>query len=152
RTRSEAAYRVRTDSETYRNYTGEEIQGWIDDKDAQLNQTGINGAHQLGKGLIQHVRDAVAIYSSDLARSYDTAKIVAGYYETKLPIYKCHGKWDTMSPKIRDEYCLQYYKVHEKELKIKNDRFAKRKIDPLALGEIELKLPDSVCRDIRSIR
>lgn len=136
-------------SETHRNHKGQEIQGWIDDADAQLNETGINGAEKLGKGLVQHVPDAVAIYSSDLTRAYDTAKIVAEYYKTKLPIYnseklreKCHGKWDTMSLKKRNEYCLQYYETHEEELRKTNDRFAKWKIEPLSLGEIEPKLPE----------
>jgi broad specificity phosphatase PhoE len=139
-------------AETHRNCKGEEIQGWIDDSDAQLSQAGIDGAHQLGKGLVQHVPDAVAIYSSDITRSYNTAKIVADYYETKLPVYKdeklrekCHGKWDTMSYKKRNEYCLKYYETHREELQVNNDRFAKWKVEPLSLGEVEPKLPD--CQD-----
>lgn len=139
-------------SETYRNSKGEEIQGWIDDDLAQLNDKGISAAHELGQKLATVAPNATMIASSDISRSWDTANIVATYYATKLPISKeprlrekCHGKWDTMSVKIRNGYCLNYYQVNETGLKAANDRFAKWKIEPLSLGEIEPKLPD--CKD-----
>lgn len=139
-------------SETDRNRKGEEIQSWIDDAAAQLNENGIKGAHQLGKKLAELVPDAVAIISSDLKRSFDTATIVASYYATKLSIFKhaalrekCHGKWETLSLATRNAYCLQYYKDHEEELKAKQDSFAKWKIEPLSFRKDLEKFPQ--CQD-----
>ncbi len=139
-------------SETERNALGSEIQGWINDEAAQLNETGKNKAHQLGEALGEFAPAATAIYTSDLGRSYETAEIVANYFQGQIPIYaderlreKCHGKWDTLSPTIRNGYCLEYYKINAEELGNKNDRFAKWKIEPLSLGEIEPVLPE--CQD-----
>ena len=139
-------------SETYRNQAGLEIQGWIDDISAQLTEKGIEGAKQLGVGLKNLVPDAAVIYTSDLTRSLRTAEIVSWYYDKRIPVVKdarlrekCHGPWDTLSPKLRNEYSLHYYKYHEEELTAQQDRFAKWKIEPLSLGEISPKLPG--CQD-----
>jgi broad specificity phosphatase PhoE len=139
-------------SETFRNQAGLEIQGWINDGAAQLTEKGIQGAEHLGEGLYKLVPDAAVIYTSDLDRSVHTAEIVAKYYDQKVLVFKdprlrekCHGPWDTMSPKTRNEVSLRYYTDHAEELKAKQDRFAKWKIEPLSLGEIEPKLPD--CQD-----
>lgn len=136
-------------SETYRNAKGTEIQGWINDKEADLTEEGIKAAHELGKNLIENHPDVDVIISSDLNRALKTADIVASYYQNKISIIKddrfrekCHGKWETLSPKIRNTYCLDYYTKNLEELLSKKDRFAKWKVDPLSLGDIEAKLPD----------
>ncbi len=142
-------------SQTHRNLKGTEIQGWIEDEEAQINEEGIQGALKLEEGLTQLVPDPVAIYSSDLNRAMHTAEFVQIFYQDlqkEIPIIKdgrlrekCYGKWDTLSPEIRNEHCRNYYYTHREELRAQNDRFAKWKIEPLSSGDIEPKLPN--CQD-----
>lgn len=138
--------------QTPRNAAGNEIQGWIDDADAELNESGIAEAQKIGEALSNYAPEAAAIYTSDLKRSCKTAEIVAKCFKDQPLVFKdqrarekCHGKWDTLNPKIRNEYCINYYKDNDEELKNQNDRFAKWKIEPLSLGEIEPVLPN--CKD-----
>ncbi len=139
-------------SETFRKAKGTEIQGWINDKNADLTEEGIKAAHELGKNLIENYQDVEVIISSDLNRALKTAEIVASYYQNKISVIKdvrfrekCHGKWDTLSPEIRNTHCLDYYTKNLEQLLSKKDRFAKWKIDPLSTGNIEPPLPN--CTD-----
>lgn len=110
--------------ETYRNAQGKEIQGWIDDDAAQLNEKGKVQADELGKLIYKHYQYVLtAIYTSPLGRSLETAEHIAKYFEG-IPIIQdrrfmeiCHGQHDTMSYRERNEFCLQRYAELENEFK-----------------------------------
>lgn len=136
--------------ETDRNAEGKQIQGWIDDEAAQLNEKGQMQADQLGKILSQRYLGVItAIYSSPLGRCMQTAQEIAKYFHTIPVRYDrrfmeiCHGQYDTMSFKERNAFCIKRYAELEREFKEMNpdklpDRFLKWSVNPLAELEIPL--------------
>ncbi len=131
-------------AETYRNSEGKQIQGWIDDQAAQLNLKGKAQADEVGKALANRYEGEIAtIYSSPLGRSIETAERIANNF-SHIQIVKdrrlmeiCHGQYDAMSIKERNDFCCARYEQLQNTYKTQFpneplDRFFKWKINPLA--------------------
>ena len=105
---------------------------------AQLNDTGRKQADLAGKKLAEQYRDKIAvIYASPLGRARETAQIIASYLpgiqivEDPRLMEFSHGKYETMSSKMRTQICQTKYQEIEKEAAMQGlvlDRFFKWKL------------------------
>lgn len=149
--------------ETDRNAAGKEIQGWIDDDAAQLNNKGQMQADQLGSLLAQRYQGKIAaIYSSPLGRAMQTAQRIAKYFPD-IPLIEdrrfmeiCHGSHDTMSFKERNMFCISRYTELEHAFKEKNpyaqlDRFFKWSINPLAERKVTMESTERFQESLETI-
>jgi len=63
-----------------RNHRGTHIQGWIDDPNSYLNETGLAQAEIVGKTIAAHYPETVAVYTFDLYRCLQTTQAIAGHF------------------------------------------------------------------------
>lgn len=137
--------------ETPRNKKGENIQGRINDADAQLNETGQFQADELGKRLSERYAGKLTqIITSPLGRAQETATIIGRHFQN-VPIQIderfveiSHGAHDDTSYKARNSFCFDMYRKMEHELKERGkevDPFFKWKVNPLAMIKSSKKMP-----------
>lgn len=104
------------------NAAGGRIQGGESDRaENQLNQTGREQAHQLGKMMASVFPGISAFYSSGLGRANETSRIVKTYFpKVKESVHANsnfdemrHGPHEAMITRLWDEYAKEFFAIQK---------------------------------------